>query len=93
MPSRRVFTGQHVFLDGALQPATLLVDLDSGKIERVLHAYYSLPADRRAVFTDVDGADWVDSGDKYIIPGLVECVSSVPSLSLLTAAFAAPMCT
>ena len=93
MPSRRIFTGQHVFLDGALQPATLLVDLDSGKIERVLHAYYSRLADRRMAFTGVDDADWVDSGDKYIIPGLVECVSFVPSLPLLTAAFAAPMCT
>lgn len=72
MSSRRVFTGQNVFVDGVLKPATVVVDLNSGKIADIIHAHRAHdPVD----FPDVDDAHWIDAGDKYIIPGLVECVT------------------
>lgn len=61
MSSRRVFTAQNVFLDGSFKPATIVVDLDSGKIAEIIPEHRTRNVD-------------IDAGDKYIIPGLVEYV-------------------
>ena len=74
MSRRRIFTGRHVVLpDGVPRPATLVVDAASGTIADVREG-----AAARADFPDVADADWVDAGELYVLPGVVECVCSIP---------------
>ncbi|KAI9507793.1 allantoinase [Russula earlei] len=65
----RVYTGNHVLLPGSQvpQPATVLISTKSGKIIDVREG--------RADCADIVGDDedrWVDLGDKYLLPGLVD---------------------
>jgi allantoinase len=71
-----VITSQNVLLPAHTdaQPATIYVDLQLGKISRV-HLCHSSKADCP------DGATFIDYGDLYILPGLVECV--VPHIAKL----------
>ncbi|KAL6298879.1 allantoinase [Sparassis latifolia] len=68
MPSTRIFTGRNVYLGGdRLQSATIIVDIPSGKITDVhtgIHGRSSLPAHQ--------DAEWVEAGDHYVLPGLVD---------------------
>jgi allantoinase len=68
-----VFTGNNVVVPGhdQPQPATVIVDLDHGKIDAVL------PGKRTALGDDYDELEieWVEVDDKFLIlPGLIECV-------------------
>ncbi|KAI0747201.1 allantoinase [Daedaleopsis nitida] len=69
MSSRRVFTSRNVVRDGTRppRPATVIADTATGKILDILDA---LPS--RIDFPDVPDADWIDAGDKYILPGIVD---------------------
>jgi allantoinase len=70
---RRIFTSDHVLLPGASDPspATVIVDVASGKITSVEHGK-KLQSD--FADADVDEADFIDAGDLWILPGLVEYV-------------------
>ena len=72
-PKRAVFTGRNVVLsDGQPRAATVIADVESGKIVEIL--------DRLSVrtdFPDVDDALWMDAGNQYILPGIVEYVCDV----------------
>lgn len=65
----RVFTGTNVLLDSDDQPrpATIVVDVKTGKITDVRSG-----TGHRAAFPDVSDADWIDAGDNLVLPGLVE---------------------
>lgn len=65
-PIKRVFTGNRVVLPGADQPtpATIVVDIQTGKIIDTSPGRSS-PDDQLDV-------DFIDAGDKIILPGLVE---------------------
>ncbi|OSD02548.1 allantoinase [Trametes coccinea BRFM310] len=68
MAHRRVFVGRNVVLsDGQPRPATVIVDVSTGKIVDILNGISS-----RSSFAEVDDADWIDAGDKYILPGIVD---------------------
>ncbi|TFY51480.1 hypothetical protein EVJ58_g10542, partial [Rhodofomes roseus] len=67
MSPHRVFTGTNVFVDGTLKPATLVVNVATGTISEVYDS-----ARARTSFPEVDDANWIDAGDKYILPGLVD---------------------
>ncbi|EJF58144.1 allantoinase [Dichomitus squalens LYAD-421 SS1] len=68
MSTQRVFTGYNVVLsDGQPQPATLIVDLTTGKIVDILGRVSA-----RTDFPDVGDADWIDAGGKFILPGIVD---------------------
>ncbi|PCH44615.1 allantoinase [Wolfiporia cocos MD-104 SS10] len=67
MAARRIFTGRNVLVDGDLRAATIEVDLASGTITRVHDTV--LPRD---AFADVRDEDWIDAGDRLVIPGLVD---------------------
>lgn len=62
-----IFTGRNVLLPGCddPKPATIIVDIATGKITDIQDAYL----DRIQFPADVT---WIDAGDKYILPGLVE---------------------
>ena len=76
MVFKRVFTGRNVVLsDGQPQPATVIVDAAAGRIVDILGT-----ASARSDFPDIGDADWIDAGDKYILPGIVEWVLSSPSI-------------
>ena len=64
--SKRAFTGNNVVLPGhdAPRPATVVVDLVTGKITEV--------HDGRRTTDELPGVDLVDAGDKFVLPGLVE---------------------
>ncbi|KAI0692798.1 allantoinase [Cerioporus squamosus] len=66
-PSRRaIFTGRNVVLgDGQPRAATVIADVDTGKIVDVLDRTSS-----RSEFPDVSDADWTDAGNLYILPGI-----------------------
>jgi cytosine/adenosine deaminase-related metal-dependent hydrolase len=70
MPSTsRVFAGSHVLIHGADGPSPATIEVDaSGKITAV-HA-------GKRPRTDFADVDYVDAGDLWILPGLVECVPS-----------------
>jgi allantoinase len=64
-----VYTGSKVLLPDSdtLQPATIVIDLATGKILNIYHAQIAqhdmqLPED----------TTWLDAQDKVILPGLVE---------------------
>ena len=68
----RVYTGNNVLLPGSQvpRPATVLVSISTGKIVDVREGRHA-----RADYADLAGDDddrWVDVGDKYLFPGLVE---------------------
>ncbi|CDO77124.1 hypothetical protein BN946_scf184606.g6 [Trametes cinnabarina] len=68
MVHKRVFVGRNVVLsDGQPQPATVITDVSTGKIIDILHGISP-----RSSFADVADEDWIDSGDKYILPGIVD---------------------
>lgn len=70
--NKRVFTGRNVVLsDGQPRPATVIADAATGKITAILHK-----TSIRSDFPDIDHAHFIDAGDKYILPGLVEYVLS-----------------
>ncbi|RPD55615.1 allantoinase [Lentinus tigrinus ALCF2SS1-7] len=65
---RAVFTGRNVVLGGGQpRPATVIADVESGKIIDVLDKVSS-----RAEFPDVGDAHWTDAGNHYILPGIVD---------------------
>ncbi|KAI0366095.1 allantoinase [Pilatotrama ljubarskyi] len=69
-PNRlRVFVGRNVVLgDGQPRPATVVADANTGKIVDILDGvtpHQSFP-------DAVDDDGWLDAGDKYILPGLVD---------------------
>ncbi len=71
--SRAVFTGRNVVLgDGQPRAATVIADVDTGKIIDVLDRTGS-----RTDFPDVSDAYWTDAGNLYILPGIVEYVRYV----------------
>ena len=68
MTIKRVFTGRNVVLgDGQPQPATVIVDVTEGKILDVLNT-----VSVRSDLPGVRDVDWIDVGDKYLLPGIVE---------------------
>ena len=70
MSGRRiVFTGDNVLVDhrGDPRPATLIVDKPTGKITEIVLGRHD-----RAAHPDVSDDDWIDAGDKFVLPGLVE---------------------
>ena len=72
----RFYTGNNVLLPGSQvpRPATILVSASTGKIVDVREGRHA-----RADYADLAlHADdrWVDVGDKYLLPGLVEYVRS-----------------
>jgi hypothetical protein len=80
----RFYRGNNVLLPGSQvpRPATILVSASTGKIVDVREGRH---ASLRADYADLAGDDddrWVDVGDKYLLPGLVEYVPS-PALLLL----------
>jgi hypothetical protein len=82
----RVYTGNHVLLPGSQvpRPVTILVSANAGKIIDVREGRQA-----RADYADLLGGDsdddnrWIDVGDKYLLPGLVEYVG-LPNLSRVT---------
>lgn len=66
-----VFTSNNVLLAGSnsCKPATIIADRVTGKIVEVKETRST-----RADFTDVTDDSWVDAGEKWILPGLVEYV-------------------
>jgi hypothetical protein len=74
----RAYTGDNVLLPGnqAPCPATILISTKMGKIiaiheERHVHADYP----------DIPVDCWIDTGDRYLLPGLIEYVGSLSPFS------------
>ena len=72
----RFYTGNNVLYPGSQVPrlATILVSTSAGKIVDVREGRHA-----RAEYADLAGDDddrWIDVGDKYLLPGLVEYVRS-----------------
>ncbi|PIL28242.1 hypothetical protein GSI_09654 [Ganoderma sinense ZZ0214-1] len=68
MTIKRVFTGRNVVLgDGQPQTATVIVDVTEGKILDVLNT-----VSVRSDLPEVRDDDWIDVGDKYLLPGIVD---------------------
>ena len=69
----RVYAGNNVLLPGSQvpRPATVLVSTKTGKITDVREGRHV-----RADYADMASDDdcWIDVGDKYLLPGLVEYV-------------------
>ncbi|KAI0308317.1 allantoinase [Multifurca ochricompacta] len=65
----RAYTGNRVLLPSSQvpQPATILVSAKTGKITRVYEERHV-----RTSFPDIADGHWVDTGDKYLLPGLVD---------------------
>lgn len=68
-----IFTSQNVILPDYDRPvpASIKVDRSTGKIIEIVTSGTSLPEDGLAELVDV--------GSKYILPGLVECVTFMRS--------------
>jgi allantoinase len=66
-----VFTSRNVVLPGSdnPQPATIITDTRTGKITDIQEGYLS-----RADWPGIQDATWIDAGNNYILPGLVEYV-------------------
>lgn len=64
-----VFTSNNVLLAGSdsCKPATIVVDRVAGKIVEVKET-----RSRRVDFPDITDDSWVDAGEKWVLPGLVE---------------------
>jgi len=67
--NQRIFTGDNVILPGLThpQPATIVVDVATGKITDVQPRHCA-----RHIFATASDSDWVDAGSKLILPGLVD---------------------
>ena len=65
----RVYTGSRVVLPGRAEagPATIVVDVGIGKIIQI-HPEHS----SRQQYPTVSDSQWLDAGEKLILPGLVE---------------------
>ncbi|KAA1468042.1 allantoinase [Dentipellis sp. KUC8613] len=65
----QIYTGSQVLLPGskAPQPATIEVSSDTGKIVAVHREQRS-----RDTYPNVDDEHWIDAGDLYLLPGLVD---------------------
>ena len=65
-------TGNNVLLPGSdlPQPATLKIDVGSGRITDIQHKHVI-----GSNFASDLSIKWIDAGDKYILPGLVESVN------------------
>lgn len=63
---RRVFTSKNVVLPDAQnpEPATIVTDIRTGKIVEIVPSYNAKDG--------LEDVEWVDCGDNYILPGLVE---------------------
>jgi hypothetical protein len=70
----RVYAGNNVLLPGSQvpRPATVLVSTKTGKIIDVREGRH-VRADYADIASDDDDC-WIDVGDKYLLPGLVEYV-------------------
>ncbi|KAI0275320.1 allantoinase [Gloeopeniophorella convolvens] len=68
-PDTRIYVGDNVLLPGSPepQPATVLISIRSGKITKV---YDKLVA--RAEYPGIADDNWIDLGNKYLLPGLVD---------------------
>jgi hypothetical protein len=77
----RVYAGDKVLFPGsqALRPATISVSTKTGKIIAV-HEERHIRGD----YPDIADDHWIDTGDKYILPGLVEYVWSLDSVPFLS---------
>ena len=78
----RFYTGNNVLLPGfqVPRPATILVSVSTGKIVDVREGRHA-----RADYAELIGDNndrWVDVGDKYLLPGLVEYVRS-PCIAIM----------
>ncbi|KAH8115738.1 allantoinase [Phellopilus nigrolimitatus] len=64
-----IFTSDNILLTGSqkLAPATLIVEKSTGKILEVKETRST-----RADFPEIADDDWVDAGDRWILPGLVD---------------------
>lgn len=49
------------------QPASIFVDVATGKITDITHGQ-SVKGD----FPDIPDSEWIDAGDRIVIPGIVE---------------------
>ena len=67
--TRLVFTSSNVLLPGSdsCTPGTIVVDKATGKIAEIRSTHTS-----HADFPDISDENWIDAGDKWILPGLVE---------------------
>jgi hypothetical protein len=82
----RVYTGNNVLLPGSQvpRPATVVVSAKTGKIIDVREGRYARADYANLVGDNSDDQDrWVDVGNKYLLPGLVEYVG-LPDLSRVT---------
>ena len=72
-PKILVCTGRNVLLpeEDALGPATIRIDIRSGKIIGIAREYQLNGANNEHEIL------WIDAGDKFVLPGLVECVSII----------------
>jgi hypothetical protein len=78
----RVYTGNNVLLPGSQvpRPATILVSAKTGKIIDVREGRHAKTDYANLVGDGFDDHDrWVDIGDKYLLPGLVEYVDLLDS--------------
>jgi allantoinase len=68
--SKLICSGRNVLYAGATvpRPATITINPETGKIIDILPSY------RTRSSNDEDGITWIDAGDKFVLPGLVECV-------------------
>lgn len=71
MANKLICTGRNVLYAGAAvpQPATIIIDMETGKITEILPTYQSRQFQE-------DGITWIDAGNKVVLPGLIECVVS-----------------
>lgn len=67
-----ILTGNHILLPGYDSPraATIEVSPETGKITAVHQERRG-----RDAYPSVDASSWIDAGDNFILPGLVEYVS------------------
>jgi hypothetical protein len=70
MANIHVFSGHKVLLPDREEPtsASVVVDLDTGKIVEIVEGLYQRSDFPRAV----DNDHWTEAGDNVIIPGLIE---------------------
>ena len=76
-----VLTSRNVILPDFAQPqhATIKVNVISGKITSIQHVYSGTAS--RNVDEIPGNVEWIDVGDKFILPGLVEFVSLLLPIS------------
>ena len=68
-PTMLVFSSSNVLLPGRKSPtaATIVVDQLSGKITEIHERIVP-----QSEFPDIADSNWIDAGDDWILPGLVE---------------------